>query len=189
MGSQRTATGISSDVHYDDRHLLEQLKSESIKFHNRHGRTIMDIKIVRGKSTPEGTTGELTTDAGFSCQTLELQWADNQRGVSCIKPAPGDDPETYTATIWHSPTLGRDVVRLEDKYGRVDCLLHNGNFAGEGKGEVTQVHGCTEVGRGYGQITQPVDKAVTQFGILHSVATIDALVAHIKEQVGDQPFT
>lgn len=149
----------------------------------------MDIKIVRGKSTPEGTTGELTTDAGFSCQTLELQWADNQRGISCIKPAPGDAPETYNATIWYSPTLERDVVRLEDKYGRFDCLLHNGTWAGERPGEITQVHGCTEVGRGYGQITRPVDGNITQFGIMHSKETIDALVAHIKEQVGDKPFT
>lgn len=149
----------------------------------------MDIQIVRGKSTPEGTPGELTTNAGFSCQTLELQWADNQRGISCIKPAPGDSPETYNATIWYSPTLNREVVRLEDKYGRQDCLLHNGNWAGEGTGEVTQVHGCTEVGQGYGQIKRPVDGNVTQFGILHSVATLEALIAHIKEQVGDVPFT
>ena len=110
-------------------------------------------------------------------------------GISCIKPAPGGDPETYSASLWYSPTLGRTVVRLEDKYGRSNCLLHNGNWAGEGAGEVTQVHGCTEVGQGYGQIKRPVDGNVTQFGILHSAETIDALVAHIKDQVGDQLFT
>jgi hypothetical protein len=149
----------------------------------------MDIKIVRGKSTPEGTPGKLDTGEGFTCDTLELQWADNQRGISCIKPAPGDAPETYNATIWYSPTLGRDVVRLEDKHGRFDCLLHNGNFASEVPGEITQVHGCTEVGRGYGQIKKPVDGSVTQFGILNSVVTLTELITHIRGQIGDATFT
>lgn len=149
----------------------------------------MDIRIARGKSSPEGTLGKLDTGMGFTCDTLELQWADNQRGISCIKPAPGDAPETYKAAIWYSPTLGRDVVRLEDKYGRKNCLLHNGNFAGMGAGEITQVHGCTEVGRGYAKIKRPVDGNVTQFGILHSQDTIDALVTHIKAKVGANPFT
>lgn len=149
----------------------------------------MDIKIIRGKSAPEGTPGKLDTGEGFTCDTLELQWADNQRGISCIKPAPGDQPETYNATIWYSPTLQRDVVRLEDKYGRHDCLLHNGNFASMVPGEITNIHGCTETGRGYGQIKKPHGGEVTQFGILHSIATLEALIAHIREQVGDQPFT
>ena len=165
-----------------------QVYLSMVRWNSEHGAN-MDIKIVRDKSTPEGTPGKLDTGMGFQCDTLELQWADNQRGISCIKPAPGDAPETYKASIWHSPTLGHDVVRLEDKYGRQDCLIHNGNFAGEGTGEITQVHGCTEVGRGYGQITRPADGAVTQFGILHSVVTLEALIAHIREQVGDAPFT
>ena len=156
-----------------------------------HRKPMMDIKIVRDLSrmTLEGTPGKLDTGTGFTCDTLELHWADNQRGISCITPAPDGTSETYNATIWHSPTLNRDVVRLEDKYGRQDCLLHNGNWAGEGPNEVTQVHGCTEVGRGYGQIKRPVDGNVTQFGIMNSVVTLEALIAHIKENADDQPFT
>ena len=38
----------------------------------------MDIKIVRGKSTPEGTPGKLDTGMGFTCDTFELPWDDNQ---------------------------------------------------------------------------------------------------------------
>lgn len=143
----------------------------------------MDIKIVRGASTPEGTPGTLDTGEGFTCDTLELQWANNKTGISCIVPG------TRKAWLWDSPTLGRTVVRIEDTDGRKDCLLHNGNWAGEGEGEVTQVHGCTELGHGYGQIKRPVDGNVTQFGIMHSAPTIDALVHHIHDTIGDAPFT
>lgn len=143
----------------------------------------MDIKIVRQKSAPEGTPGSLDTGEGFICDTLELPWADNKTGISCIVP------RTRKAWLWFSPHLNREVIRLEDTDGRYDCLLHNGNWAGEGAGEVTQVHGCTEVGRGYGQIKRPVDGNVTQFGILNSVVTLEALISHIKATVGDAPFT
>ena len=139
----------------------------------------INLNVVRGKSTPEGTPGKQTSDAGFSCDTLELQWANNRRGISCILA------DTYTATIWYSPTLGHEVLRLEDKHGRFDCLEHNGNFAGEAHGEVTQVHGCTEVGRGYGQIKRPGDGQVTQYGILHSVATLAELIQHVKDTIGE----
>ena len=168
--------------------LRADLQGAELKWEVEHGGH-MDIQIVRDASAPHGTVGKLDTGMGFICDTLELQWADNRRGVSCIKPAPGEAPETYSAVIWYSPTFKRDVVRLEDKHGRFDCLLHNGNFASMVPGEITQIHGCTEIGRGYGQIKRPHDGEVTQFGILHSVATLEALIAHIKEQVGDTPFT
>lgn len=118
---------------------------------------------------------------GFQCDTLELMWKDNSPGISCILPA------TYAASLWFSPTLNRTVVRLEDKYGRKDCLLHNGNWAGEGEGDITQVHGCTEVGDGYSQIQRPDGNL--QFGILHSAPTIDALVTHIQANLGEDPLT
>lgn len=143
----------------------------------------MDILIERNKSTPEGTPGHLDTGQGFDCDTLELQWANNKRGISCILP------DTYNAWIWYSPTLGREVVRLEDKNGRFDCLLHNGNFASQVPGQITQIHGCTEVGRGYAQIKTPQQGYITQFGILHSIKTLESLIAHIKEKVGAGPFT
>jgi len=143
------------------------------------------INIVRSKSrmTPEGTPGTLNTsaDTPFTCDTLELQWADNQPGVSCIKPDPDGGSEAYNAYLWYSPTLGRTVVRLEDKYGRTNCLLHNGNWAGEGEGDITQVHGCTELGQGYAKIQRPDGNM--QFGILNSGKTVDALVSHITNNI------
>lgn len=107
------------------------------------------------------------------CDTLELPWKDNERGVSCITA------DSYIGWIWHSPSMGRPVVRLEDKHGRRDCLIHNGNFAGDvDAGLITQVHGCTEVGMGYGVIPTPDGKG-TQWGVLSSKDTLARLINHL----------
>ncbi|MFZ2541844.1 MAG: DUF5675 family protein [Gallionella sp.] len=182
-----TGQSIGHDMR-DDAQLAALTSHAMAQWEATHG-GIMHIQIVRGLSAPHGTVGKLDTGMGFTCDTLELQWADNRRGVSCIKPAPGEAPETYSAVIWYSPTFKRDVVRLEDKFGRHDVLLHNGNFASSIPGEISQIHGCTEVGRGYGQIRMPRNHEVTQFGILHSVATLEALIEHIRECVGNNEFT
>lgn len=149
----------------------------------------MKCLIVRQKGQDWGTPGRLVTEAGFACDTLELPWENNKRGISCIFP--GD----YIGWIWQSPTMGRPVVRLEDKNGRKDCLIHNGNFAGDqtidenndGQADFfTQVHGCTEVGMGYGLVNRP-DGAGKQMGILSSKDTLTRLIAHLGE--GTHLFT
>lgn len=140
----------------------------------------MRVYIRRSVSMPHGTPGRLVTEGGFACDTLELPWKDNQRGISCIKP------DAYLGWIWQSPSMGRAVIRLEDKHGRKDVLIHNGNFAGDtsidanGDGVpdlVTQIHGCTEVGMGYGMVARKDGKM--QFGILSSKDTLARLVAHL----------
>lgn len=128
-------------------------------------------EVVRQRSTPEGTPGRMTLENGFSCDTLELQWAQNKRGISCT--APGVDH----GKVWYSPTLKRLVIRYADRNGRQDCLVHNGNWAGEGEGEITNVHGCTEVGRGYGDIQRPNGKK--QWGIMRSAPTLAELIGSL----------
>jgi len=141
----------------------------------------MKAIVRRGKPTEYGTPGRMVTEAGFACDTLELPWKDNQRGISCIKA------DSYNAWPWQSPSMGRMVIRLEDKNGRKDCLIHNGNFAGDqtidedhdGQPDnFTQVHGCTEVGQGYGNIARPDGKG-RQFGVLSSKDTLALLIAHM----------
>lgn len=141
----------------------------------------MNVVIRRARSTYTGTPGRLRTDQGFECDTLELPWKDNKRGESCIMAG------TYMGWIWHSPTLGRDVIRLEDRNGRKDCMIHNGTWAGDVMADIdgdghagdllTQVHGCTLTGRGYGEILRKDGGA--QFGIMHSRDTLAELVAHL----------
>lgn len=149
----------------------------------------MNVIIRRGISTPTGTPGNLRTDSGFACDTLELPWKDNRRGESCITP------DTYMGWIWQSPSMGRAVVRLEDKHGRKDCLIHNGNFAGDtladidGDGEagdlMTHVHGCTLVGMGYGLVRRKDGEM--QWGVLSSKDTLARLIDHLGP--GHHSFT
>lgn len=141
----------------------------------------MIVTIRRGQQQPWGTPGKLVTAAGFACDTLELPWRDNRRGESCIKP------DRYLGWLWQSPTMHRTVVRLENKHGRQDCLIHAGNFAGDtlldidgdGRGGdlVTHVHGCTLVGNGFGELLNKAGEMQT--AILHSRDTLAELVEHL----------
>ena len=136
------------------------------------------ISIVRQKSTIHGTPGTLKTNAGFTCSTLELPWEDNKSGISCIIA------DVRVGALWESPSLYRLVVRLDDAHGRKDCLIHNANWGGEGDGDVTQIHGCTAVGEGYGQLQN--SKGNMQFAVLNSGHTLSALILHIQQnKTGD----
>ena len=136
----------------------------------------MNITITRKQSTPSGTPGNLTVvnPAGdtFTCETLELPWQDNTPGISCIIN------DSYSAAIWHSDHLDCDVLRLQDKHGRQDCLIHCGNFAGDvSQGMETQVHGCTLVGSRYGSLVN--DDGREQLAILNSRSTLARLIAFV----------
>jgi len=137
-------------------------------------------KVIRQLSTPLGTPGRMTLENGYAADTLEPPWANNERGKSCT--APGVD----RGRVWWSPTLKRLVVRYADRNGRRDCLVHNANFAaageedvdGDGVPEVTQIHGCTAVGDGYGDIRRKDGR--TQWGITRSVAALERLIVSLR---------
>ena len=136
----------------------------------------MNITITRKQSTSSGTPGNLTAvnPAGdiFTCATLELPWQDNTPGISCIIN------DSYSASIWHSDHLDCDVLRLQDKHGRQNCLIHCGNFAGDvSQGMETQVHGCTLVGSRYGALAN--DDGSAQMAILNSRATLAQLIEFV----------
>ena len=86
--------------------------------------------------------------------------------------------DSYKSTIGHSDHLDCDVLRLEDKHGRKDCLIHCGNFAGDvSQGLKTQVHGCTLVGSSYGTLTN--DEGHAQTAILNSRTTLKRLIEFV----------
>lgn len=143
------------------------------------------VKRSLKDATKFGTPGRMVLENGFSSDTQELPPHNNERGTSCVLPMPGGEPETYHGRVWWSPTLKRLVIRYDDKNGRFDCLVHNGNFAADavdldndGVPEVTQVHGCTEVGHGYGDILRKDGKS--QYGIKFSGATLAGLIESLK---------
>lgn len=151
-------------------------------------------KVIRQRSTLYGTPGNLVLPF-FACDTLELPWADNRRGMSCICA------DIYRGRVWFSPTFKRNVIRFEDKNGRRDVLIHNANFAatvedtdndgkegadldGDGIAEVFQLRGCTAVGNGYGDIQRKDGKM--QWGIKSSIPTLQNLINYLEdsEQLG-----
>lgn len=146
----------------------------------------MDMLVTRldDGSKPTGTTGVLSIlQSPFRCDTLELPWLNNKTGESCVVS------DIYKCWPWFSPNLKRLVLRLEDKHQRENCLVHNANFAGVDdpntpEHEITQIHGCTAVGKGYGQIQKP-NSTETQLGIKNSVKTLEALL----EAIGEGPHT
>ena len=136
----------------------------------------MNIVITRQKSGDTGTPGDLIiVDSSFICKTLELPWDNNLPDKSCI------EPDTYSAWVWMSPHFQRNVIRLEDKHGRADCLIHPGNFAGNiALGFECQVEGCTLVGELLETMSR-TDGNGMQFGIANSGSALDALLAALDD--------
>lgn len=158
---------------------------------------MIDGIVTRQRSTPYGTPGHAIFTNNFHCDTLELPWADNERGMSCIVP------DVYEGWVWYSPTFKRNCIRLEDKHGRKDCLWHNANFAatvadtdnngilgadldGDSVDEVFQLRGCTATGRGYGDVQRKDGK--TQWGIKNSAVTLQALIDSLKDAMQEGGF-
>lgn len=95
--------------------------------------------ILRQPSTDQGTFGKLVTD-GFSCNTLELPWRYNTKGLSCI-------PVGEYVCVWHkSPSKGW-VYHITGTAPRADVLIHSANFAGDKTlGWQSHLEGCIALG-------------------------------------------
>ena len=81
------------------------------------------MRLIRDDQNDVRTLGTMFDDAGEKvCETLELPWRGNQRGISCI-------PEgTYECKLAHSPSRGYAVYWLQNVPGRQDVQIHIGNF-------------------------------------------------------------
>ena len=99
------------------------------------------MKLIRDSQNDIRTLGAMFDGDERLCETLELPWRDNYRGISCI-------PEgSYLCKIGHSPSRGYPVYWLQDVPGRSDVQIHVGNFPKD-------IRGCILVGeqRGVDQI-------------------------------------
>lgn len=96
----------------------------------------ISIELVRGDNEERyGTPGELIVWTGgsvlFECRTLELDWCDNERDVSCIPE--GDYniiPRTYGGFFEKAKAdWGHEAgLWIKDVPGRDNVLVHWGNF-------------------------------------------------------------
>jgi len=107
----------------------------------------MNVTIKRNQSTDQGTTGLLTLEKGFVCDTLELPDKQNQPNLSCI-------PEgTYQALWLFSNHFHMFLYHLQNVPNREDILIHAGNFAGDiSKNFKSDVEGCILLGKNTGTI-------------------------------------
>lgn len=90
------------------------------------------MKLTRLKTNLNGTFGKIQLPSGKVLSTLELQWKDNQRQISCIPAA------TYQCDMVNSPKFGR-VYQVKDVPNRSHILIHAGNW-------IKDTSGCILVG-------------------------------------------
>ena len=116
----------------------------------------MNIELRRDDQNDVRTLGSIFIDGEQFCETLELPWRDNQRGISCI-------PEgSYECRLGLSPSRGYKVYWLQDVPGRKDVQIHIGNFPKD-------IRGCILVGehRGVNQVVhskRAFDKFIARMG-------------------------
>lgn len=94
----------------------------------------MSLALKRDYQSDICTLGTMFYGPERLCETLELPWRGNQRGISCI-------PEgTYECKVAHSPSRGYPVYWLQDVPGRQDVQIHIGNYPKD-------IRGCILLGR------------------------------------------
>jgi hypothetical protein len=119
------------------------------------------MKLIRDNQNDVRTLGAMFDGEERLCETLELPWRDNQRGISCI-------PEgVYECKMAHSPSRGYPVYWLQNVPGRQDVQIHIGNFPKD-------IRGCILLGeeRGDNQV-------------VHSKVAFDKFM----ERMGRKDFT
>jgi hypothetical protein len=119
------------------------------------------MRLIRDDQNDVCTLGAMFDGDDRLCETLELPWRDNQRGISCI-------PEgTYECKVADSPSRGYPVYWLQDVPGRKDVQIHKGNFPKD-------IRGCILVGE---------ERGVNQ--VVHSKVAFDKFM----DLLGGKPFT
>jgi len=93
------------------------------------------FKLIRVAYIEDGTFGVLFDEDIPFCLTLEREWMDNERGISCIPTG------IYTCRRVQSPKFG-DTFEICDVPGRSHILFHIGNIEDDS-------HGCVLVGEMY----------------------------------------
>lgn len=104
------------------------------------------VQIVRFETDKNGTFGELATDSGFQCYTMELPDKENKENISCI-PA-GE----YIVKFGKSDKFV-EAYKILSVPNRTDILIHSANWGGDSElGLKCQLNGCIALGRAIGEI-------------------------------------
>ena len=108
---------------------------------------MITLQLVRKSSSDQGTFGNVTLPDGTVIQTGECPNRNNESGLSDVIA------DSYLVTMQPSAHFGCDLYHLEDKHGRTNCMIHNGNWCGDTtKGLKSDVEGCILLGMTQGQL-------------------------------------
>jgi hypothetical protein len=91
----------------------------------------VNLLIIRETFTEVSTIGNLYLNGEWLCDTLELPYRDNQRGVSCI---PAGQYKVRLRTARESSTRDYLHLLIEDVKDRTYILFHRGNAAKDTRG-------------------------------------------------------
>ena len=128
------------------------------------------VIIQRDPSGDQGTPGKLTTDAGFTCATLELPARNNAPDISCVPAG------TYLVVKDYSGKRSRYVYELRRVPGRREIQFHKGNWAGRKElGLRADTEGCILLGKSIGELKG-------QLAVLASEVTVAAFEAAMHNE-------
>lgn len=101
------------------------------------------VKLVRTTSTEAGLFGNLSV---LGLHSIELNWRDNKRKVSCIPAG------SYNCAFKASPKYGM-CYHVLDVPNRSAILIHAANFAGlVSNGQRADLEGCIALGKATGEL-------------------------------------
>lgn len=134
--------------------------------------------LTRLETSDEGTFGELISDSGFTCRSLELPWRGNAKGRSCI-------PAGVYVFRWRtdSPAHGECYQADPDAEapGRDNIQIHAANWAGDqDKGFKAELLGCIAPGKAVSVMEHAPGKP--QRGVTESRATLEKLVKDLNRE-------
>jgi len=122
----------------------------------------MKAILKRGEDNGRQVVGKLygfddNNQVVFCCDTLELAWKDNGKGISCIPVG------VYDVDVTFSKKYSRPMYEILNVPNRAGIRIHAGNYR-------TDIEGCILVGCGYSDINHDGD-----VDILMSVSTLNKL--------------
>lgn len=137
----------------------------------------MTLTLQRTSYTADGVFGELRLP-GYTLQTVEDDWKDNQKGESCIPPG------TYVLkrTIYHKH--GYETFEVTNVPGRERILIHPANTEED-------VEGCIGVGLRRGSLwvrdeDDPAHPLVSKRAVVNSKQAFQLFMEAMREH--DQEY-
>ena len=148
----------------------------------------MNVIMSMIETGDQGTLSHFVLGDGTSYYALELPARNNQTGISCILPMPGDDDIIYTCKWLYSNRFGRNVYHVMGTKDRSDVEIHPGNFAGDrGLDWQSDVRGCIMLGMHSGSLMNNPNK-VQVARIQQAILASDVAMHQFEAKQGGADF-